>query len=271
LAFHARCVRLALRLLAKGEAAWPRAEAVRMLVGPMDSVRYFEFDFAWEALTAGGPPRRYLDVASPRLLPSLLVDAFPGVRADFLNPDVADLATTRRLVTAQGNAGRVAFHDALVADAALTPGAFDAVSCISVLEHIPDDVGALRAMWALLAPGGRFVLTVPCAAAGYVEHVDLNEYGLLRADSDGFVFGQRFYDEAQLAERVTGVIGSPARTAVFGERRPGAFAANRAHKLRDPTYPIHREPYFVGREFAPFPRVADLPGVGVVAMHFVKS
>ena len=38
---------------------------------------------------------------------------------------------------------------------------FDTVVCSNVLEHIEDDVGALRAMGRLLLPGGRVVLIIP--------------------------------------------------------------------------------------------------------------
>lgn len=38
---------------------------------------------------------------------------------------------------------------------------YDAVVAVNVLEHVPDDVGALRAFRRLLRPGGRVVLFVP--------------------------------------------------------------------------------------------------------------
>ena len=50
------------------------------------------------------------------------------------------------------------------------PGAgekLDTVLCLNVLEHVEDDVGALRALYRLLEPGGRLVLLVPSLAALY--------------------------------------------------------------------------------------------------------
>lgn len=44
---------------------------------------------------------------------------------------------------------------------------FDTVVCLNVLEHIEDDVASLRAMYELLAPGGRLVLLVPAFPALY--------------------------------------------------------------------------------------------------------
>lgn len=52
----------------------------------------------------------------------------------------------------------------LVADAERIPfkaGAFDALTCIGVLEYVPDDVSALREMRRVLKPGGRLVISAP--------------------------------------------------------------------------------------------------------------
>jgi SAM-dependent methyltransferase len=38
---------------------------------------------------------------------------------------------------------------------------FELIGLFDVLEHLPDDAGMLRSLRALLAPGGRLVLTVP--------------------------------------------------------------------------------------------------------------
>jgi SAM-dependent methyltransferase len=41
------------------------------------------------------------------------------------------------------------------------PGGFDTVVCLNVVEHVDDDVGALRNIRRVLAPGGRAVVLVP--------------------------------------------------------------------------------------------------------------
>ena len=43
--------------------------------------------------------------------------------------------------------------------------------CVNVLEHIADDVGALKAFKRILVPGGRVIVFVP-AAAGCVRSAD---------------------------------------------------------------------------------------------------
>jgi 2-polyprenyl-3-methyl-5-hydroxy-6-metoxy-1,4-benzoquinol methylase len=49
---------------------------------------------------------------------------------------------------------------------------YDAITCISVLEHIPDHVKAVRNMVAMLKPGGLLVLTTPYSHL----HPDPNVY-----------------------------------------------------------------------------------------------
>ncbi len=71
------------------------------------------------------------------------------------------VAEFRREVAARGLGGRL---DAVVAagDAVPLPdGCADAVTCFTVLEHVPDERAALAEMRRLLRPGGRLVLTVP--------------------------------------------------------------------------------------------------------------
>jgi SAM-dependent methyltransferase len=72
---------------------------------------------------------------------------------------------------------------------AATPGEWDFVLCQNVLEHIPDDGAALKAMAAALRPGGRLTVLVPA-------HPRL--YGSLDA-----AYGhERRYDRARLRAAV---------------------------------------------------------------------
>jgi SAM-dependent methyltransferase len=118
--------------------------------------RSIEYRFALECL-AQKRPRSVLDVGTgttawPHLLRNcgFLVTAIDNVRDywdhEFVNRHwtVLDVDIT--------NPGE--FH-----------GIFDAVTCISVMEHIADHEKAVRNMLAALAPGGLLIITTP-----YNEH-----------------------------------------------------------------------------------------------------
>ena len=68
---------------------------------------------------------------------------------------------------------------------------FDLITSMSVVEHIPDDKGAIQKMWHLLKPGGVLLLSVPCAVNASEEYTNLNDYELIDKNENGFVFWQR--------------------------------------------------------------------------------
>lgn len=80
-------------------------------------------------------------------------DEVQGVAAIFAAMVEAGELNTGSLRTAavQGDALHLPFRD----------GAFDRVICSEVLEHIPDDVGAMRELTRVLRPGGTMAITVP--------------------------------------------------------------------------------------------------------------
>jgi len=268
LSFQRRATRFLLRAAWRRTGDLPLPLLRDLLVAPMESVRYFELDFAWRELR--GASGRYLDLSSPRLFPLVFVGEHQGVQAELVNPDESDLEKTRRLVSASLLGDRCRLHKRTVEECDFPAGSFDAITSISVVEHIPDDTQAVRTLWSLLAPGGKLVLTVPVAAQAFDEYIDFNEYGLLAADADGFVFGQRYYDEARLSEHILSVTGPPRRQELFGERVEGAFFADRRRRLQDPRFPVHREPFATGLAYRGFSAIRDLPGIGVAAMSFVK-
>jgi SAM-dependent methyltransferase len=75
------------------------------------------------------------------------LEALPGLRYVTSDLDPAQPADLRLDVTA----------------VALPDGAFDAVICSHVLEHVPDDAAAMRELRRITAPGGWCLVMVPLA------------------------------------------------------------------------------------------------------------
>jgi SAM-dependent methyltransferase len=79
-------------------------------------------------------------------------------------------------------------HGGAAAAAGLPP--FDSAVLINVLEHIPDDDGALRDLAATLKPGGRLILWVPA-------------FQLLYSDFDRKIGHHRRYRKGELKAQLT--------------------------------------------------------------------
>ena len=265
-----KCGLLALNLLINRRISL--SEALELAFSPFDSVRYFEFDVFWKWLHSCGHGNHYLDVSSPRLFFLLLLSSNPELEAWLVNPDKQDLTATQTRLHAFDLDRRCRTFNCLIAETNLSLESFDIITSISVIEHIPepDDLIAVKNIWQLLRPGGRLFISVPCAAEAYEEYLNLNEYGILEMGEDGYVYGQRFYDAELLQSRIFRITGQPARTKIYGEVHPGAFIANRAKKNRDVMYPFWRESLTMGQEYRFFEHLHELPGMGVIAMEFVK-
>jgi len=51
---------------------------------------------------------------------------------------------------------------------------FDLVTCLDVVEHLDDDVGALRELLRVTVPGGALIVTVPAFSALWSRHDEVN-------------------------------------------------------------------------------------------------
>ncbi len=71
----------------------------------------------------------------------------------------------------------------------LPEGSCEAVYCLNVIEHIPDDSAALRALWRVTAPGGHLLVVVPA-------------FQMLFNNNDRLVGHVRRYGRRELLERL---------------------------------------------------------------------
>jgi len=62
---------------------------------------------------------------------------------------------------------------------------FDAIVSVEVLEHVENLAVTLREVARLLAPGGAFVWTTPCANAGSIEHIFAGTTGQIEQSRTG--------------------------------------------------------------------------------------
>lgn len=267
--FHMRCAATGVNLFFTGRAS--SKTCYNYIFFPMESTRYFEFHEVWK-IVKDLSFTRYLDVSSPRLMPLFLLKAVPGATAELINPDFSDLRETEKLANALGFKSRCEFFNGTLDNVGLTLSSFDLITCISVLEHIPQDKPAIETMWALLSPGGKLILTLPCMAQSLEQYISHNQYGVLNPGDDGYTFWQRYYDRERLEASIYSVTGTPAHIAIYGEKEKGFFFRNASMKrLLGSLYPFWREPYMMATEYQSFSSTDELPGEGVVMLEFIKN
>lgn len=90
-----------------------------------------------------------------------------GANVIAFDQDAAELANVDTILQAMGQAGEApesAKAQVVVGDALALPypdGSFDTVIASEILEHIPDDDGAIAELIRVLKPGGTLAVTVP--------------------------------------------------------------------------------------------------------------
>jgi SAM-dependent methyltransferase len=259
LGVHLFSMRKGLRLVAKK----PSKLYAKWIYYPLDSTRYFEIDFVQRH---AGKFQTWLDLSSPRLIAALLLSRNPQASSTLLNPDAADMAETREMAGLLGL--KCATINATL-DAVDAGARFDLVTCVSVLEHIPNDFEVLKKLWQMLNPGGRLILTVPACADGGTQLIDRDPYGT-QVKVEGGYFFQRFYSAGGL-QKLEEITGRPAVMEIWGEREKGWLQANFEHKRQDLLYPVWREPYGMARNWRRFESIDQLPGEGVACAVYEKA
>ena len=273
--FHSSIARLFIGYLLKSLSMAPlsSSQIYHSIFSPLDSVRYFEFDYFWHRIVKLPHIGRYLDISSPRLFTARVLNHYKSVKAHIVNPDRSDLNTTAQIFRFLKLSPRCTFLNLRVDELSFSPASFDTIVSISVIEHIPGfaDRDAIASLWNLLKKEGTLFLSVPCSQEAFEEHINFNEYGILQSSQDRFVFGQRFYDEALLQERIFTITGEPESYRIWAEKDKGTLRRNRYQKFDSPAYPFWKEPLFMGKYCQDYGDLAALPGWGVIAMEFKKK
>jgi len=246
---------------------------LRLLCNPVSIVRYFEFSFVadhvpWNSVT------KALDVSSPRLLFLYLLQKFPGLCFDIINPDGRDIQETRDHLDVLGLHGRSNVLPLDVMNVPFPDNSYDVVTSVSVLEHIPgdDDTRVLRKLWGLLKEKGRLVITIPCGREYGEEWRSVDMYGLGYPMRDGKYFFQRIYDMPTVKKRIIEVIGTePATMQVFGEKTKGTYAEYEKRWISLGLPETVKDPFHIASEYRHFQRLEDLEGMGVCGMIFEKG
>ncbi len=182
-----------------------------------------------------------------------MLASFGTVDAIEIDPAARDIAS-QRLGKPVGAAPLPSLTD-------VPRGQYDLIAVLDVVEHIEDDVAALRAMRERLAPGGRILITVPAHQWMWSAHDVVNHH-------------HRRYSKTTLAEAIAAAGLRPRKLGYFNSLLfPLAAGARVAGRLtgRDdsddspPPGPVNRlfetifriERHLVGR--VPMP-----PGVSIL-------
>lgn len=247
-------------------------DAVELLLHPMESVRYFEFAAVKSLLPVN--LGRCLDVSSPRLF-SLVVKRTKDPAILIANPDESDLALTEQLFATAGLRDcLISFSAKDAASLSVTGYRFDTIWSISVLEHVAganSDLDALQALYGLLAPGGRLIITVPVDRMFRVETSQVPMYPTQPKLDDGSYFFQRFYDNIAIEERLLAALPvRPIAIEWYGERERGWWYRYQSEASRNGVNPHVADVAEMPRHFARFDSWRDMPGMGIVALAWER-
>jgi SAM-dependent methyltransferase len=248
------------------------ADAVRLLITPINCVRYFEFSFAW----AHTPYRvgRYLDVSSPRIFPLRMAAEGRAAHIVVANPDRTDLNFTRTLAETNKIHG-IEYRADVAGELDMEPESFDLITCLSVVEHIADENGdsdAVSHLYDLLRPGGRLIVTLPVDRAYRVDYRDRPQYEVSAAavEDSRYLF-ERVYDERAIRERILGVVeGATCSSEFYGERSPGLLGKYFTRWLADGDTATADDARLMVDEVTRWPSWSAMPGAGVCCMCIDK-
>ncbi len=244
-----------------------------LLLNPVSSVRYFEFDFVKRHIP-GDPGYMVLDVSSPFLFGFYFVEN-SNVDYLYINPDISEFNRIDYLLQFLDEGAN--YHTA-AEDAVNLPyedESFNCVISISVIEHISSagDSLAVSEMWRVLKPGGRLILTFPVMDVYEEEYRSDNVYSLTEVEQkDGSYFFQRFYDKTAVVERLLNhLLGhSIVASELYGEVEKGFFKDYEKRWVSDGLNETVKDPWLMATKMQRYENINDLAGLGVMGLALQK-
>nr|WP_315382614.1 class I SAM-dependent methyltransferase [uncultured Sphingomonas sp.] len=97
-----------------------------------------------------------------------MLGAFGEVDAIEIDPAAREIASARL--------GKPVGASPLPELTGVQPGSYDLIAVLDVVEHIEDDVAALKAMASVLKPGGKILITVPAHQWMWSAHDVVNHH-----------------------------------------------------------------------------------------------
>jgi len=140
------------------------------------------------------------------------------VACDMSTPELGQVRALFRAMADAGEAPPDSLADCVAGDATKLPypdNTFDNIIASEVMEHIPDDVGALDELFRVLKPGGTLAVTIPAWLPEKICWAITDEYYAPKSVG-GHV---RIYTEAEMRRKMRGA----------GLRPRGAHHAHALH------------------------------------------
>jgi SAM-dependent methyltransferase len=143
--------------------------------------------------------------------------------------EIADASVARARQRGVGEVVQCSITELSFADAS-----FDVAICLDVIEHIEDQLGALRELHRVVRPGGTLVVTVPAYQWLWSEHDVINHH-------------ERRYTAATLRAPAVAAGWEPVRTTYFNSfLLPVAIVHRRltreSHLVGEPVSDLQRTP-----------------------------
>lgn len=245
-----------------------------LLVNPVSSVRYFEFDFVSRCLPLK-KEMKVLDVSSPWLF-GLWTAKNHKVDYVYINPDKREFAAIREFLDIDKGKGSYMFSAQDATKLPYPDCIFDAIVSISVIEHISEngDSKAITEMWRTLKPGGQLILTFPVMRTYEDEYRNNNVYSLPSVEQkNDLYFFQRFYDETAIKKRMLDHLPSHKieKSELFGEIDKGFFRDYEKRWISDGLKETVRDPWLMVTSMKQYESLESMPGLGVMGVSIVKA